>query len=153
MEIRFSPWKRAPFICLELRVEKRGKRKHHMGLSFLPLFSRLFWRVSLSILNYSSKFHIMAADVGLGPSGPNCILVPIDGPRSLLLVSYYRKSLGLTFSLGSQNQIRSFGLDLILAEKMGLYNLFSFFHLTSFLDASPPDIFPSSSSLFFGAHL
>ena len=64
----------------------------------------------------------MAADVGLGPSGPNCILVPIDGPRSLLLVSCYSISLGLTFSLGFQNQIQGFGLDLILAEKMGLYN-------------------------------
>ena len=99
---------------------KEGEKRASRGSLFPFPFSGLFWRVSLSFLNYSNKFHIMA-DVGLGPSGPNCILVPINGPRSLLLVSCYRRSLGLTFSLGSQNQIWGFELDLILAEKMGLY--------------------------------
>ena len=46
-----------------------GGREHHMGASTSP-FLDCSGGFSLSFLDYSSKFHIMAADVSLGLSGP-----------------------------------------------------------------------------------
>ena len=61
---------KVPFYCLELRAEnKGGKREHHVGASTSP-FLDCSGGFSLSFLDYSSKFHIMAADVSLGLSGP-----------------------------------------------------------------------------------
>jgi hypothetical protein len=86
--------RKVPFYCLELRVEKKGgKREHHVGASTSP-FLDCFGGFSHSFLDCSSKFHIMAADVSLGLSGPAWVLGLINGLRPLPLIFCCHRSLG-----------------------------------------------------------
>ena len=83
-----------PFYCLELRAEnKGGKREHHVGASTSP-FLDCSGGFSLSFLDYSNKFHIIAVNVSLGLSGPAWVLDLINSLRPLPLIFCYRRSLG-----------------------------------------------------------
>ena len=80
-----------------------------MGASTSPFldYSRGF---SLSFLDYSSKFHIMVADVSLGLSGPAWILGLINGLRLLPLIFYCRRSLGSVCFGPSKQKFEILGL-------------------------------------------
>ena len=64
---------------------KKGEKRASRGCLYFSLFG-LFWEVFPLFFDYSSKFHIMAADVGLGLSGPAWFLGLINGLRSLPLI-------------------------------------------------------------------
>ena len=94
-----DPWfslGKCHLIALSSASKMGGKREHHMGCFYFSLldFSGGF---SLSFLNCSSKFHIMAAGVGIGLSGLAWVLGSINGLRLLPLIFCCHRSLGLTY--------------------------------------------------------
>ena len=100
---------------------KKGGKESHVGLLLLP-FSGIFWRVFLSFLNYSSKFHIMAADVDLGPSGPAWSLGLINGLKPLLLTFLSPQITGPNWLWALKTNIWDFWAQFSVVEKMGLYS-------------------------------
>ena len=96
-------------------------KENHVGLLLLP-FSGIFWRVFLSFLNYSSKFHIMAADVDLGPSGPAWSLGLINGLKPLLLTFLSPQITGPNWLWALKTNIWDFWAQFSVVEKMGLYS-------------------------------
>ena len=94
-----DPWfslGKCHLIALSSASKMGGKREHHMGCFYFSLldFSGGF---SLSFLNCFSKFHIMAAGVGIGLSGLAWVLGSINGLRLLPLIFCCHRSLGLTY--------------------------------------------------------
>ena len=77
--------KMPPLLLLWAPCWKEGENRASCGCLYFSLldFSEGF---SLFFLNYSSKFHIMAADMGLGLSGPAWFLGLINGLRPLPLI-------------------------------------------------------------------
>ena len=91
-----DPWfslGKCHFIASSSASKMGGKRKHHLGCFYFSLLD-CFGGFSLSFLNCSSKFHIMAAGVNIGLSGLAWVLGSINGLRLLPLIFCCHRSLG-----------------------------------------------------------
>ena len=111
-------WRPVSYLGKELllfalsSVLKIGGKERITWVSLLFPFSRIFWRVSLSFLNYFSNFHIMAVDVGLVSSGPAWLLGLINGLKSLPFILLLQQITGpnLLWALKAKSKIFGPGL-------------------------------------------
>ena len=85
---------KCPFIALSSAPKKGREKESTTWGAFTSPFLDCSGGFSLSFLDYSNKFHIIAVNVSLGLSGPAWVLDLINSLRPLPLIFCYRRSLG-----------------------------------------------------------